>query len=221
MRIISDFHDYYDIGMQNGIDPQLPYKRFRQEETRSLAIDPHWDCNYFPWYHDCFGHDELLRGQDQYKFLLIGFAGKVYPTLEYVNESEETVIAYDIEKIKPKFLGKPSPEKKNKWLSCIKDTINEAFEIKDRKEVLDLFEQFQMAIFVTQIDSAKVVLNEHLSRYNFQKVLPPMEAFQELAMYVGARLTKPVIQEPPLSDKVKAEIHGFDKYSFRKGKQKS
>ena len=47
-----------------------------------------------------------------------------------------------------------------------------------------------------------------------------MEAFQELAMYVGAYLTKPVIEEPPISDEIEAEIHGFDKLSFRKEKQK-
>ena len=39
-------------------------------------------------------------------------------------------------------------------------------------------------------------------------------------MYVGAYLTKPVIEEPPISDKIKAEIHGFDRFSFRKEKQK-
>ena len=47
-----------------------------------------------------------------------------------------------------------------------------------------------------------------------------MQAFQELAMYVGAYLTKPVIEEPPIADNIKAEIHGFDKFSFRKEKQK-
>ena len=94
------------------------------------------------------------------------------------------------------------------------------FEIKDRKELLELFEQFQTAIFVTQIGEAKVIINDRLNLYHFQKVLPPMEAFQELAMYVGARLTKPVIEEPPISDKIKAEIHGFDQHSFRKGKSK-
>ena len=26
MQIISDFHDYYDIGMKTGVDMQLPYR---------------------------------------------------------------------------------------------------------------------------------------------------------------------------------------------------
>jgi len=86
---------------------------------------------------------------------------------------------------------------------------------------LPLFELFKTAIFVHQSGDKSVVLNERLNQYSFQKVLPPMEAFQELATYVGARLTQPVRQDPPLSDEVKAEIHGFDKYSFRKGKTKS
>ena len=218
MQIISDFHDYYDIGMQNGIDPQLLYRRFCREETRSLIIDPHWD-GYCPWYHDLHGEFELYE-QDKYKFLLIGFAGKIYPAVKYISESNENVYDFDIDKIKPKFLGKPSPEEKKKWLSWIKETINEAFEIKDRRELLDLFERFQTAIFVTWLDSPKIIINERLNQYHFQKVLPPMEAFQELAMYVGARLTKSVIEEPPLPDKIKAEIHGFDKFSFRKGKAK-
>jgi len=82
-----------------------------------------------------------------------------------------------------------------------------------------VFDRYKTAIFVYRIGRG-LVLNERLNQYEFQKVLPPMQAWQELEMYVGSYLTQPVIQEPPISDKIKAEIKGFDKFSFRKDKQK-
>jgi len=84
-----------------------------------------------------------------------------------------------------------------------------------------LFETHKTAIFAfcPSYSRSPLIINERLNQYAFQKVLPPMEAFQKLAMYVGSYLTKPTIEEPPISDKIKAEIKGFDKFSFRKEKK--
>ena len=216
MRIISDFHDYYDIGMQNGIDPQLPYRRFRQEEPLSSRINTDYS---------------LFSANSMHRCLCIGFAGQLYPCIK-LSDHGTTSFCFDVNQIDDSVfieLAKRNWEReivRKEGLQSVakhkKRTVARFFEhmFNTIGWFLPLFEQFKTAIFVHKSGSNTIILNERLNLYGFQKVLPPMEAFQELAMYVGARLTKPVIQEPPLSDKVKAEIHGFDKYSFRKGKTK-
>ena len=217
MRIISDFHDYYDVGMQNGVDPQLPYRRFRREEP-VLFPRGNWKSV----------GNKLMVDED-YRILYFGFAGKVYPRMETsfnMTDVVEPTFCFDPTRLDDSFFV--DRVKKARWtgknlqraVKREKVRVFEYFEFKDAPELLDLFEQFKTAIFVYQKGNNTIIINERLNLYGFQKVLPPMEAFQELAMYVGAYLTKPVIEEPPISDTIKAEIHGFDKFSFRKEKQK-
>jgi len=227
MQIISDFHDYYDIGMQNGIDPQLPYRRFRREEVVEFPLDgDRWS---FGW---------RIQGFDpkhwEYHFFYLGFAGKVWSCLECFDNPIERNFCFDPTLIDDSYFieiskqygrtwngRKPTREKDvQRSTKAMKELVFECFEFKNAPELLNLFEQFKTAIFVYKLGSKTIIIDERLNLYHFQKVLPPMEAFQELAMYVGDRLTKPVIEEPPISDKIKAEIYGFDKHSFRKGKTK-
>ena len=225
MRIISDFHDYYDVGMQNGVDPQLPYRRFRKEESIHFP-NAGWRS---------FGQKIVYYVNRGYFLFYVGFAGKVWPCMDTAFNTDEPSFCFDPFAIGESFFVEVG-KKCGHWLcrrfhplrekdiqtvaNGVKDEIIECFEFKHKSELLDLFEQFKTAIFVYQLGSETIVINERLNQYGFQKVLPPMLAFQELEMYVGACLTKPTIEEPPIPDKIKAEIHGFDKYSFRKDKQK-
>jgi len=214
MKIISDFHDYYDIGMQNGIDPQLPYRRFRREEAiRFPGIDweyEDWECTYADWYH----------------LMFFGFAGKIYPCINASLNEATPSFCFRATSLDDSFYTHVT-NKRHKYhytgwrVKDIKNEITEIFEYKPEPNVLGLFEKFKTAIWVWKMGNSTIVINERLNLYEFQKVLPPMQAFQELAMYVGSYLTKPVIEEPPISDKIKAEIKGFDKHSFRKDRQKS
>ena len=222
MRIISDFQDYYDIGMQNGIDPQLPYRRFRREE----AVHFYNPSDRRPW-HQRFSPSNGYS--KHFRFFYIGFAGKVWSCIDVFPNAAELSLYFDPNQIDDSFFIKavendyPSRQPKwlkQHWIKRLKDRITECFEHKTTPELLDLFEQFKTAIWVWRMGNSTIVINERLNLYSFQKILPPMQAFQELAMYVGSYLTKPVIEEPPISDQIKAEIKGFDKHSFRKEKQK-
>jgi hypothetical protein len=227
MFIISDFHDYYDVGMQNGIDKQLPYRRFQQE----VCVTVQEPKNNWMW-------SRYRRERYKWSFYVIGFAGKVYPAIHYfLGADSEPTFCYDYDQLDDPFYDyyvdaynyyywKPNSTKKlegkyrREAFKVIKKYFNDIFTTyKDRW--LGLFEQYQTAIFIgNDLKGGIVTLNGNLSQYRFQKVLPPMQAYQELSMYVGSYLTKPVIEEPPISDAVKAEIHGFDKFSFRKEKQR-
>jgi len=221
MRIISDFHDYYDVGMQNGIDPQLPYRRFRRVEPICFP-DTGWGS---------FGR-KIRKYAKNYRFFYIGFAGKIWACMDIAFNEDTPSFCFEPSLIDDSFFIETGKKIGGHWgyklnrekdiqiaAKEIKEQVIECFEYSSKPEFFDWFEMFKTAVFVFQLGDEKVVINERLSHYSFQKVLPPVQAFQELEMYVGARLTKPVIEEPPIPDKIKAEIHGFDKYSFRKDKR--
>lgn len=58
----------------------------------------------------------------------------------------------------------------------------------------------------------------NLKKYNFQSVVDPYTAYQELSMWIGsrARPEKPMIK---VSNEILIKKHGFDKHSFRKEKK--
>ena len=225
MRIISDFHDYYDIGMKDGVDSQLPYRRFRREER--IDDSPYPDA----WYDQ----EQLCP------YLFLGFAGKIYPMAPYFLDSGKAAYLYSLDKgndleeydrwmLKQFRFDPPSKREsidERRERECFIRDIHAEFAkwLNNRNDeyLLSLFDRFKTAIFVCKRPTPfidEILINARLNDYHFQKILPPIEAFQELAMYVGTCLTRPTIEEPSIPDKTKAEIHGFDQYSFRKDRKK-
>ncbi|HUV84907.1 MAG TPA: hypothetical protein VMV86_04310 [Methanosarcinales archaeon] len=66
-----------------------------------------------------------------------------------------------------------------------------------------------------------VTVNPRLQDYGFASVMDPVTAFQELSAFLGSNLVEQKDPNPPMSDELKSEIHGFDKWSFRKPGKKS
>jgi hypothetical protein len=67
----------------------------------------------------------------------------------------------------------------------------------------------------------KILLNPKLADYNFYKLFDTFSAFTAIEQFINNEIIRPddpYIQEIP--DKIKAESHGFDKFSFRKEKGK-
>lgn len=61
-------------------------------------------------------------------------------------------------------------------------------------------------------------INPRLSQLDFQKAMDPYLAYQELSMYIGNNLAEQMDPKTTLTDKERAETHGFDKWSFRRHK---
>ena len=61
------------------------------------------------------------------------------------------------------------------------------------------------------------VIDPVLKDYNFQKVLDPFTAYQELDQWIGGVLGQNP-QPEEVADKYKIQQHGYDKWSFRKHK---
>lgn len=65
-----------------------------------------------------------------------------------------------------------------------------------------------------------IILNPFLYSYDFRKVFNAHQCAQELDMFLFNELVPPDVVAHDVPDKIKAESHGFDKYSFRKQKEK-
>lgn len=61
----------------------------------------------------------------------------------------------------------------------------------------------------------KIVYHASLREYEFFRIFPPYQAFQEINMWLSNQAV-PIKPIPEISNEVMAEIKGFDKYSFRK-----
>lgn len=75
MKIVSDFKDFYDIGMSLGHDHELLYVRKREEITNKYAFDKH-RFNY--------GFGKTFKNISSSSYT-VGFCGKVYPVLYIVS----------------------------------------------------------------------------------------------------------------------------------------
>jgi len=57
--------------------------------------------------------------------------------------------------------------------------------------------------------------NPRLKDFDFNKIIDPYTAFQEISMFIGGALSKPERPMLVISDEIKAAQHGYDQYSFK------
>jgi len=63
-------------------------------------------------------------------------------------------------------------------------------------------------------------IDDLMSIHGFAKVFPPQQAWQEISMWMGTHYHRGEREMLEISDDVRAQQHGFDKMSFRKGPTK-
>lgn len=73
-----------------------------------------------------------------------------------------------------------------------------------------------------RVNAQQIILNPILRQYDFGQVVLPPVAYQELSMFIGNNLAD-LNKKPtrPISDKLKAESKGFDKWSFKNTKNRA
>jgi hypothetical protein len=65
------------------------------------------------------------------------------------------------------------------------------------------------------VGTTELVVNPILKTYDFAKIVPPEQAWQELSMFFGT-VVMPERNTVQVSDKDRHQQHGFDKHSFRR-----
>ena len=235
MRIISKFQDYYDIGIAYGIDEKLRFERVTEIQEEHCGGGE-------PWSHLIFKNQWWYRVWFFFDF--IGFCGEIYPLIhvvteenrgtnkqpDYRNVGEEYFYTTDIfetyvkEHIDSK--GHISPDygcgAHRRKLNIVAEA--EEYFKEDYTKQKKLFDLYGVNYFAIESDvcmqkryrrtSTRTILHPQLKKYKFARALAPMEAFQILSMYLGAKnAEKETVQ---IDDKYLAWGKGFDCYSFKK-----
>jgi len=220
MRIISDFHDYYDVCRRHGQDDDILY--LRKEEVESPPNATYYLRSRWSW----FPYEVMMDD------LIVGFCGNIYPTIHcsvrsttfqrewedkwcYSHEAvDEWIFKHGMKRIrtwytKPEYRRGKTPQ-----------YYVEQFFVKQLEKQEEHKEKFEKAPIFT-LQSNKVTYNARLEGLDFVTQFDPYLAFQELQMYLGAK-ARPEKPIPKIPDKIMVEAKGFDKHSFRKepGKKK-
>jgi len=242
MRIVSSFKDYYDIGLTYGIDPKCVYVRETRElenprpdhnkapTSDQLALIPLL----------IKGNSVPYDGGSGIDGGIVAFCGHVYPFW-----SHGEIVAFSLPKLADLVNKDPTVplEDKKRIVSVvqfvldpkIRHTIRHSgrfyaygishysfkkWQQEFKPEIEDeVFRYFNTPIMLVEHNSnhqPKVTINPRLNKLGFASVIDPYKAFQELSMYIGNNLVNQKDPNPPISDILKAETHGFNKWSFRK-----
>lgn len=247
MKIISSFKDYYDISSYIFGNDQDPNIKFIRETKNCLLNEININSikkeiefckeilrtvNHITNNSQYFGNGICICGG------IILFCGKVYPYYTF-NLAFQPIIIFGYNKLISKLSDKnfidsklknidyAKHEKKKIKYTLEKITVankwyNNLLEHKDNYTIGDdIFKFFDCPVLSVDDYYFNVITkNPILNHYRFHQVFDPYLAYQEIEMYLGNNLAKQMDPEIKLSDEIKAEIHGFDKWSFRKQSSK-
>jgi len=240
MRILSDFHDYYDGVQSLGQDRGLVYVRHRievpegdrlayPEPTPPDIADEEWPTrgNAYPIHSRAFWlavAGAVYRG---YELTQRGTATTTYDLrIEHAysaNELTEILSAWEAitnpdHRGRGRWrLGRASRHERSRegWLSA-QGTV----EIRERLAECGIVTVGAL-LGRDHFNGWKpypLVLNPRLADFQFGRVLPTQTVYQEIAMWIGGVLPRRSAMMAAVLDPIRFEEHGFDgKTSFRRG----
>lgn len=238
MLISSDFHDYYDSILSYGIDKEVVYNRkYSLFSEKNKFPDAFKGINSL--YDTTFNTAKYFFSTTIYKNVIlinhitIGFCGKIYFCYDITDDNGTRFLLYtenDFEKFfdTASFTDKRKlKDAKDGWLNKDKKRIR-IYECISRKSFrklkqdvninkISLFESAPIWTYtVCQRKSiTNLELNPCLKHLNFQRIIDPATAFQELFMFIGCFLSKKENEIVHLSDNDMRDEKGFDEKSFK------
>lgn len=234
MRIISDFHDYYDSVQAVGQNQTLVY--IRKSEEVEVQEYP------FPVFRFArsFGSNE--RCQPQVCQHIVGFCGKIYPVLVLTHVATNSVaVCHSLDDVdrfiehnfRPNLVAEYNRKAKRRWRwqdwpCSSRDAFDRHFAACAAKKdsFVEVFVAKGCPVFVGTAGrynwralSGKIVYNACLKDLEFFRLFDIYTAFQEIAVYLGG-LATPQKEIPQVPDKIMVGVKGFDEWSFRKPPQR-
>jgi len=242
MKVISKFQDYYDIGLAYGVDEKLRFKR--ETSQIELGRNYSAQVGYI-YYQDgkyyrlrLYTHKLYFCGQC-YPIIRAVTEKIVKEGKETSYRMESEQYLYDLTAYKQfisQLVGQEREmivgtysysgysEKRQRIRPRDLMDAKEFFDVKNSK-YMHIFEEKQVPYFVVQYrylfedqipyTEHEILLLPQLKSYKFATVMPPMQAFQEISMYLG-QLGLAEDNTVTIEDKYLAQGKGFDCYSFRK-----
>jgi len=243
MKIISDFHDFYDSALvYNDNADEVIYIRDKISYTinkdapklcteidtrfnKYLFNDSFWRNStgnaYWSFAKNRFSHIITNKKHNiftEYKYLII-FCGKIYPLVKFVKETplsiprEENTYIYTLEAFN-EYLS-------NNEIALYSKKDSNLVERFFANSGSDIEKEFLMINKITNavlIDGSKnsIEFNTRLADYEFYKVLDTYSCFQELDIWLSGTLSYPQNLMIEVQNDDKIIKHGFDsKYGFR------
>lgn len=240
MKIISNFHDYYDSAQAFGQDQSVVYMR-KTEVIKEADEKNDQVAAIFREFEKHIDTIERMRKSVRTKkgilFMLwpkvFLFCGKTYPCVMIEKSvpnsiKTEKTFMYDEESIKSYFenydIDLADPIKwfgynifKYRGSHTMKKIVRDFFtKVKVNEDVLI---QSKASCLMMRIDGHRrpeITVNPLLADYEFYKVFDAWSAYQELDMFIGGVLSWPHNLMIEISDADRVKQHGFDeKYGFR------
>jgi len=243
MKIISKFQDYYDIGIAYGVDEKLRFERRETCIEEHLEYDNHTSYIFYKkhqyyrlkLFYCHVGFCGKIYPFVQVKIEKIDKRGKA---THYDLEREDSF--YTFEAFDTFF--DTWVDTRKEWIVAYNDyngyhEKREYFRKKEfmagivkfyKKRVLkesDIFRKHHISYFVLVYEEVvvdnkpyikvKTITTPQLKKYKFAKAVPPMQAFQEISMFLG-QLNLSEDNTVTIEDKYLAQGKGFDCYSFKK-----
>jgi len=237
MKIISKFQDYYDIGIAYGVDEKLRFKR-ESHVVSTKRTNGTYICHRYKkdghQYRATFYYNYIGFCGTLYPFIHLHIERVMKKEKVFYYETKENLYLYDIEDFKKTLqdhvVAGEEIELSKAWVGNswkrrnILDDMEEFYSEK-HDEMEKLFQVYKEAYFVVEhtcvmyegksFAEKKITLLPQLKQYKFAKVIPPMQAFQEISMYLG-KLNAVEDNTVTIEDKYLAQGKGFDCYSFKK-----
>jgi len=234
MRIISNFKDYYDSVQLYGTDKTKVYNRettsYDEHSKEYSYLNSHIskllnNKFYLNQLHNkCNTKYKIDKNVFCYNHVILFFCGKIF-SLTIYSVYDKLHVLKTIDELNNVLLTYGDKELKNKWLkiknysfyfSSMRDEYTDFFNIKANKQTEELFHKIGSPCFCIDLLTKSLIVNPMLKDLEFYTIKDSFTAYQELMMYIDSILAgpkKPIIE---ISDKIKAEKHGYDKWSFRK-----
>lgn len=246
MRILSKFHDYYDSCLAYGADPKTIYLRNEKEyesnkdwpvqiHTTPLRIRLRGIVGRFLGRWSEYDHGTVLFCGKSYPYVCFYKKTEfINPLTKQLNRTTEPVYCYTLEQVAEFFSKHGSKEEKLQYFKSVvrkENSFKRAFEVffqqnqqLTEKTITDILFKFEspcihLAIRADNHSGDKLVANPELKKLQFYRIVDAYTAFQELSMFISGIMGGSVPPMIEISDKIRAEKHGFDKWSFRKQKE--
>lgn len=240
MRIISNFHDYYDCVQKYGQDQSFIYLRNPEtfEYDRKGNLDyrsKNLTGNFWPFLR-ILNHG--LSNEFYLRQIVIGFCGKIYPVLEIKKGKEgKLTICYNTNDIDDfieknyaeKYVKEYYKEKKNCWSRFWYSPSQRHFNIffdkyaEKQDNYKQIFIESRHPIFVAYYRDtwyhsnntstyvpSTITFNVELKKLEFYRIFPTSLAYQEISMYLGGVLGQGNPVIPEISNNDMIEAKGFD-----------
>lgn len=242
MRIISRFHDYYD-GLNDGSDTDHVWIRdesgfcpnlndpFYRTEHRETSLENLMAPVSVPKLGAVYWQLNLRKDDlDSYRRSLLFFCGEFYPLVRLPDR-----VCWTFEAFAEAVKLAERPYCKNSWCYAQSKVFARVRAMFSREGIPPQFKTLNLRLKrpIVLIDIVErwcfpprehkdvrevveISTNPPLGKLGFASVIPPFDAFQKLESYLFNELAEQ--RDPPvnISDEVRRDSHGFDKFSFRK-----